>query len=249
MNAVIYEILSEGVVRYPNGELTELHSAIDAEEGALLFDVVAQDEAVRATLEVGCAYGLSSLHICEGMRGRSGAHHTVIDPFQKTQWGGVGVFNLERAGFQNFTLVEEKSEFALPRLLQERGAERFDLVFVDGWHTFDHTLLDCFFATRMLRIGGYLVVDDVGLPAVRRAMDYLLEYPCYEYYRSVSVPQRRSVMRALTRTAVSAIPAALRRRVLSREFLRRTEKVVQSMVALRKTAPDERPWNWYSGYF
>ena len=36
----------------------------------------------------------------------------------------------------------------------------FDFIFIDGWHTFDYTLVDMFYADRLLRIGGYLLIDD-----------------------------------------------------------------------------------------
>ena len=96
----------------------------------------------------------------------------------------VGVKNLEEAGIRFFNLVEVKSEFALPRIL-EQGEGKFDFVFIDGWHTFDHTLLDCFYATRLLRVGGYLAIDDVIFKSVRRVVDFLLNYPCYELLRSL----------------------------------------------------------------
>ena len=40
------------------------------------------DSSITQTLEVGYAYGLSSLHICSAIQGRKNAHHTIIDPFQ-----------------------------------------------------------------------------------------------------------------------------------------------------------------------
>ena len=143
-----------------------------------LFDLISRDPAVRKTLEVGCAYGLSSLHICMALQGRPGAAHTIVDPFQNTQWDGVGTMHLERAGVDFFELVEARSEFALPRILEENEGQ-FDFVFIDGWHTFDHTLLDSFYANRLLRVGGYLVIDDAGMPPVYRAISFLKNYPCY----------------------------------------------------------------------
>jgi Methyltransferase domain len=68
------------------------------------------------TLEVGCAYGLSSLFICSALQERHGATHTIIDPYQNGY--GVGIRNLEDAGLRFFNLIENKSEFALPKLLE-----------------------------------------------------------------------------------------------------------------------------------
>jgi predicted O-methyltransferase YrrM len=52
--------------------------------------------------------------------------------------------------------------------LLERN-EKFDLAFIDGWHTFDHTLLDAFLSYRMLNIGGLLIIDDVQMPPLINA--------------------------------------------------------------------------------
>ena len=42
-----------------------------------------------------------------------------------------------------------------------RGDEQFDVIFVDGLHTFDQTLRDLLNATYCLKPGGVIVVDDV----------------------------------------------------------------------------------------
>jgi predicted O-methyltransferase YrrM len=104
---------------------------------------------------------------------------------------------LEEAGIRFFNLVEIKSEFALPRIL-EQGEGSFDFIFIDGWHTFDHTLLDCFYATRLLRVGGYLAIDDVIFPAVRRVVDFVLNYPCYELFRSLGTDLRMVVLKKIS---------------------------------------------------
>ena len=134
--------------------------------------IIEANPAICKTLEIGCAYGISSLFICLSAEGRCNFSHTIIDPFQFSQWKGIGVNNLKLAGVQNYKLVEKKSEFALPELL-EKGEGKFDFIFIDGWHTFDHTLVDCFYSTRLLRVGGILVIDDVAYPSVARVVNYL----------------------------------------------------------------------------
>ena len=133
------------------------------------------------------------LHICAALRGRKGVSHTIIDPYQYTSepsgksWDGAGIAGLERAGFDFFHLLEMRSEFALPKLL-EQGENQLDLIFIDGWHTFDHTLLDCFYATRLLRIGGILILDDVRRPSIKSVVKFLKSYPCYEEIGHVGEP-------------------------------------------------------------
>jgi predicted O-methyltransferase YrrM len=162
-----------------SGKAFKLHSGISEGEGAFLESIIRSDPTIAHTLEVGCACGFSSLHICRALRGRPGARHVIVDPLQNGKWDGVGVANLDRAGVDYYSLLEEPSEFALPRLLSG-GTTRFDLVFIDGWHTFDHTMLDCFYGTRLLRVGGVLAVDDTHFPSVGRAVAFVRQYPCYE---------------------------------------------------------------------
>ena len=74
------------------------------------------------------------------------------------------------------------SETALPRL----GAEGLELDFalVDGLHLFDHTLVDFFYADRMLRDGGLVVFHDTWMPAVAQAVAYVEANRAYERVRA-----------------------------------------------------------------
>lgn len=208
----------------------DLGSSIDQREGKFLFDIIQEDASIVKTLEVGCALGLSSLHICSATRNRKGASHIMIDPFQSTNWHGIGVKHLEDFGIDFFEVIEAKSEFALPRLL-EKGEGWLDFVFVDGWHTFDHTLLDCFYATRLLRVGGYLVIDDVNLPSVKDVVAFFKAYPCYQEHGWVGSegvePSWKGKIAKTLGLPNSAMPPVTR------------------MVALKKIAQDTRNWDWH----
>ena len=82
---------------------------------------------------------------------------------------------MEKSNFRNFTFHERKSEYILPKLAEE--GNKFDFAFIDGWHTFDHTLIDFFYLNRMLDIGGILVIDDVGMPAINKLSRFIHTYP------------------------------------------------------------------------
>ena len=101
MNEIIENIYETKSVAGKSGKIYQLQSAIDRKEGEFLFSIIKNDSTIRNTLEVGCAYGLSSLYICEALRGRTGASHKIIDPFQNIHWDGVGTRNLEEDPKQN----------------------------------------------------------------------------------------------------------------------------------------------------
>ena len=177
--ALIDEIRRNRTVTDAGGEERPIEKhGINAAEGRFLTEFIASRPDITRTFEVGCAYGLSSLHITSALAGRKGAHHVIVDPDESTAWGGIGVTNLDRAGVDFYELREEPSELALPQML--KAGEKFDLAFIDGWHTFDQTLLDLYYANRLVRTGGYIIIDDADWISVSKAISYFAKYPCWK---------------------------------------------------------------------
>ena len=116
------------------------------------------------TLETGC--GVSTVLLA-----KLGAEPVCVTPGAEER--AAIVAHLAAAGIDGSRVRFELagSHEALPRLLAE-GLE-LDLVLVDGGHGFPMPVLDWFYAGSMLRAGGVLVLDDVGLPAVRLLVDVL----------------------------------------------------------------------------
>jgi predicted O-methyltransferase YrrM len=169
---VVIERLVRGGTAVARSDGT-LHSifpvAVYAAEGEALREWVLREGATR-TIEIGLGYGISALHICEGLLGNADpvARHVALDPYQATRFADCGLQFLEEAGIAQ--MVEhhaEESQIALPRFLDE--ARRFHLAFVDGNHRFDGVFLDLVFLGRLVRAGGIVFVDDYQLPAVARA--------------------------------------------------------------------------------
>ena len=231
---VLEEILkthrvSDGTDSYP------LRSHIGHKQGAVLQKVTAK---IRPTtsLEVGFAYGIATLYMCEVFKMLDhGVRHIAVDPFQSTEWHGIGMRNVERAGYAQFVeLVEEKSEIALPRLLAADTS--LDVALIDGWHTFDHALVDFFYINKMFRVGGVVVLDDASYASISMLVDHILTYGCYRVF-------------ALPQSPVPGIsPKAflLVRRLAYTLGLKKTRW--PRAVALEKIKPDTRPHDWFKKF-
>jgi predicted O-methyltransferase YrrM len=174
VRAVIKRVVRDGTaVARSDGTLHDLFPvAASAAEGEALRGWVIKEGATR-TIEIGLGYGISALHVCEGLLANADptARHVVVDPYQATRFSDCGLQLLEEAGVSG--MVEpraERSEVALPRLLCEGRA--FDLAFVDGNHRFDGVFVDLFYLGRLVRPGGIVFVDDYQLPAVARAASF-----------------------------------------------------------------------------
>jgi cephalosporin hydroxylase len=186
MNPVLHDLLVRSGMDVGD-RFVPLHSNMDLEEGRLISQAFAA-AAPKTSLEIGCAYGVSTLFACEALAELGGrSRHIVLDPFQSTQWEGFGMMNLTRAGHIGMIeLIEERSETALPRLLA--NGLRIQAAIIDGWHTFDHTLIDFFYVNKMLDVGGIFVLDDTQMPAVQRVAAHIMTYPAYRAIGAVNEP-------------------------------------------------------------
>lgn len=179
-------MIKTAAVFTPSGEYRKLSSHVKQAEQEEIRKAL-QSTKAKQTLEVGFAYGGSALLFAEHHQKmkHTGISHTILDPNQfgtgDGHWEGIGVENLKRCGFvkgKNFRLIEESSVDALPYLLRKHGKSWLDVALIDGWHTFDYTLLDIFYCLAMLRVGGILIVDDKRMRAVNAVAKYVTRaYP------------------------------------------------------------------------
>ena len=173
-DAELVALVSTVEVRTLAGTMTPRHSGVQPEFAVTLHRLVA-DRKPRAVLEVGMAQGVSSVAI---MTALDNGRLTSIDPDETTRWQGVGVGELSRMGFADrHRLIEDYDYLALPMLL--RAGERFDIAYIDGWHTVDYTLLDLFYIDKMLEVGGVVGVNDCGFAAVDAAVRMFLTHRDY----------------------------------------------------------------------
>ncbi len=163
------ERLRQVLGRLPLDELAPV--AIGPSEGAALRDCVRR-EGARRTVETGFGHAISTLFICEGLLANGGeARDVAIDPHPANSYVDAGLRRLEQAGVRELVeLHAGKSEVVLPRLLAD--GERFDLAFIDGNHRFEGVFVDLLYCGRLVSPGAVVFVDDMQLPAVRRATGF-----------------------------------------------------------------------------
>lgn len=70
---VIDDIFDAGFVEEVDGSRTPLPDNISREEGQFMIDILKEHLPNGRVVEIGCATGVSSLHIGEALRGRGDA--------------------------------------------------------------------------------------------------------------------------------------------------------------------------------
>ena len=166
----IERLYGEGIVRGESGTLHSISPAsITADRGAFVRDICIAEGATR-TLEIGMAWGMSTLFILEALleNGAEPGAHLAIDPYESIEYHGAGRRNLKDAGLEEFVEIrEEASEILLPQLIVQK--RHFDFAFIDGSHLFDNVFVDLVFVHRLLKPGGVVVFDDTFADAIHLA--------------------------------------------------------------------------------
>ncbi|MDB6039248.1 MAG: fabF, partial [Verrucomicrobiales bacterium] len=172
-------LYAHGEVVLASGLKRELFPwTISAEAGAILYEMILREKPER-TLEIGMAYGLSSLFICQAHHDKGGGDHVAIDPCQREEFLAIGLHNIEKAGLSRYLrFIEQPDYVALPLILAE--GKPYQFVFIDGLHMFDYTILDFFYCDRLLTEDGILFFDDCLAPGVAKVVEYVRSNRRYE---------------------------------------------------------------------
>ena len=238
MNQVIDRIIGSGYVEDAQGNVRQPVSAVTFETGALLYDFVRASKP-ETTLEIGMAYGMSTLFICQALQHNGCGRHDAIDPFQESEFESIGILNVERAGLKHLLSVHmAPSDAVLPQLCAE--GRTFDFAFIDGWHTFDFTLVDFYYVDKLLRVGAHVAFDDVWLPGVRKAISFVLKNKPYELVR---LPSRYP---APLWTRALRIGRRIAQDPLERSWA--LKRVPSNLAVLKKVGIDRRRWDCHRAF-
>ena len=114
------------------------------------------------TLETGC--GLSSVVFA-----LKSADHTIVAPVER-EHELVREWCAERGhSTDHVRSLVDISRVALPKLENES----LDLALIDGSHSFPVPFVDWYFMAVRLRVGGYVVIDDMHIRTCRTLRDFL----------------------------------------------------------------------------
>jgi hypothetical protein len=183
------------------------------------------------------------------MQQHGGGRLIGIDPAQHDDsWQGGGLHNVRRAGFADrYQFHEATSQQVLPKLVEE--GTRIQFAFLDGWHTFDHTLVDFFYVDAMLEVGGIVVLDDVSYryPGLQRLLHFVVcnrDYSVFDFEPSIVASSWRASAKAFTQKLLTPL---VRDNHSPSPHSRALEAQVNraGVVALRKNAADRRRFDHF----
>lgn len=230
-----------------SGETIPMHSNTSAEQGLFLqkiFDEIKPSQSI----EVGFAYGVSTLFILEKHReynSKDGAH-LVIEPFDA--WGTAAEYNIEKEGLSRYMNLQRNfSDKVLATLFLKN--HRVQYAYIDTTKQFDVIMHDFYFINKMMDAGGVIILDDCGggWPGVQRAARFFSKLPHYEVmdvHNKIVVSAKRKFIKKILSLLIDLVP--FKKRIFPATDFSTDEALGldYSCIAFKKITEDKREWNW-----
>ncbi len=176
-NPLVKAAFETGQMVDESGSPIQIHSQIDRRHAEALYHTVLTKKPAHC-VEIGLAFGMSAVSILAALYENGFGELISIDPLQSGLWKSAGINFVRRCGYETRHRVIEGPDYTvLPDLLSQGLV--VDFAYIDGWHTFDYTLLDAFYLDKMLSVGGVMVFNDTGWYAIDRVVRYLQSHRRY----------------------------------------------------------------------
>jgi predicted O-methyltransferase YrrM len=245
LNKTIINILKNGYCMDENGNKKIINDSLSSAE-LMSITRAMQECNAKNTLETGVANGLSTLAICDSIKNKGlDAMHYGIDPNQESDYGNSALLNLMDADLKNmFSLLEGPSHLMIPKLINKNI--EIDFALIDGWHTFDYTLIDFFLIDKILKVGGIIAFHDCHSLAKQKVLRYIESHRKYRYIDNIIIHNNESkfftfkffVWRLFQKPKL----------LFSKYFWRYQFKNSSGLVMIMKTEQFEPNFNFYKSF-
>jgi predicted O-methyltransferase YrrM len=240
------EIFLRMEIETPKGNFTPLHSHTTEGQGIFLQEIFDLVKPV-STLEVGLAFGISSLFILEKHKEYNSKpkSHLIIEPYP---WEGIAEHNIQKEGLFYLTDIHyEKSDKILPKLYFED--HRIQYVYIDTTKLFDIVMQDVYFIDKILDVNGVLILDDCGgfWPGIQKVARFVNSLPHYEFlkgHKKYKHRKRRKIAESVTSFFLKIVP--FKNKFIPGFNLTTNYKLnlEYQCIAFKKIAEDNRNWDW-----
>lgn len=180
LNNILSTIFSTKKTKDRNGTVRDVNDMISRDEAFALYRMFQKAKA-KSSIEIGLAHGVSALVFCQAHKdaGNITGIHYGVDPNQLTTYNSAAIQAIQKAGYSLILKVlAGPSHLEVPELIKQNI--KVDCAFIDGWHTFDYTLVDFFLIDKILKPGGYVAFHDTYGRAKQKVINFILTHRKYE---------------------------------------------------------------------
>jgi len=138
--------------------------------GNAIYNLIIKNKLIKC-IEIGMDYGIISTYILLALEKlEKNVKLVSMDEYQQSRWHDFGLKLIELNDFNKYlTFYNEPSYLVLPRLL----SDKYNLIFISGWNTFDHIMICITFASMLLIDDGYLIINNKYNSRVNKCIKYI----------------------------------------------------------------------------
>lgn len=242
MHTLLEGIFKTKQFQNSKGDVIKIHSETKEDQCKFLQNIISENKYSKS-IEIGFAYGVSTLAITEAIFKNNGKH-IVIDKFQNSGgWNGNGLELIKKAGHEkNIEFYEQYCYEILPKLMLE--GRKFDFAYIDSTKQFDWIFVNFFYLDKILEKDGIIVFDDVTFPGIRKVLRFISKLPHYSIYSQHPINYLPSTGRR-TISLLSVLPYSekyLRDDLIHPDY---NLGLNTGCIAVRKIDEDKRNWDWH----
>lgn len=191
MSIRLMNMIQIGALWYP------LESSINIPECIFIHKIISQYFRTITgkciIIEIGCAYGMSGMIIANACC-KDPTHEfeiISIDPNQRTEWHGVGEYNIKKviSGHHhiNYRLNENFSTALI-------GYPKANIIFIDGSHEYMIVYHDIMTADKIVIPYGIIILDDVLHDGVAQALTLFMQSDLGNKYVKICFDDKDKIM-------------------------------------------------------
>lgn len=148
-----------------------INSYILPTDGNEIFNLIITNK-LNKCIQIGMEYGITTIYILFGLsKLKLKSNLITIDEYQKSRWNNFGIKLVELNNLTKLhSFYEEPSYIVLPKLLEK---DTYNLVYINGWNTFDYILLCIAYASILLDVDGYIILNNKYSCTINKCIRYM----------------------------------------------------------------------------
>jgi predicted O-methyltransferase YrrM len=164
-NDIIYKLYKTYKIEDESDNEILFESILKQDHGLFLYNIITENKFLNI-LDIGYIYGSSKLFIGLALKNlelyKHNTSYTSIISDEKINKKNIWEENIKKIGYDKLKIINQINYLALPELVKEHSNNKFDLIFIDGWNTFNYTFLEFFYANLLLKVGGCIVMNNAN---------------------------------------------------------------------------------------
>ena len=153
------------------GKLENFSSEDKPQTGYYLYSLI-KDNSLHKILQIGTRNGIETMYFDAALQTISDKKNNVLHIIQdEEKWKERFGITFDKLKTKNKKWFKEETYLVLPELIEKEMT--YDMIIVKGNFLFDYTLMDFFYADKLLEVGGIMTIHTARFESRQKLIKYI----------------------------------------------------------------------------